>query len=635
LILLGAVSTSFGARSAGVDVTTYHYDAMRTGWNGGEAALSPDVVRGKNFGLRTIVALDDYVEGQPLVATSTTAEGTPRELIYVATMSNHIYAIDAETGAIVKDRQLSDPVPRGSLPGGCTDNGPNVGVESTPVIDLDRKTLYVIAYELSGAKKRYRLYALDLATLSDRIPPREITAQSTLDNGTVYTFDPEVSRQHAGLAESNGRIYAAFASFCDYEFGKARGWLLGWDAATLNEVAAAHLDNRLANSNSSFFLTSVWMSGASPAIDPAGNIFVVTGNSDPKGGSYTPPKDNLQESVVAVSGNLASVVSFFTPSNVDYLDKSDVDFGSGSVLLLPDVPGAIPHLAAAAGKDGKMYLLDRDRQPDGRMKAVAVKDIGGCWCAQSFFLGSDGAARIVSSGGTNAVVWRLQTAPTVDLIQESKSENIPRERFPGFFTVISSNGQISGTAIIWAIGSASNGDKRILGLYALDAKNGKLLYHSDQAGEWPETRHKANVVPVVANGRVYVASYQKLAIFGIGPPLSVASVAASTGGASTASKLPSAAHINLDHNGERWISGTIKTVSGPLLTLQTRKGETRVDAKIAIQSEHNVPLVEHNSVTGYGYVDSAGLLHARTITRASDDAGWWIPDHCNDCRRTK
>jgi hypothetical protein len=263
------------------------------------------------------------------------------------------------------------------------------------------------------------------------------------------------------------------------------------------------------------------------------------------------------------------------------------------------------------------------------MKALVVKDIGGCWCKQSFFVGSDGVSRIVSSGGTNAVVWRLQTSPTVDLIQESKSDAIPRGRFPGFFASISSNGLAPDTAIIWAVSSASNGDKRVLGLYALDGKNGRRLYQSDQAGDWPETRHKANIVPVIANGRVYVASYQRLAIFGLGQPFAVASKEVSP---SRTVALAASSGLN---QRERWITGTIKAIKGPLVILHTRHGETEVDAGIATRSEHNVPLVLDNNVTVYGNVDAGGLLHARTINRASDDTKWWTPDHCGECRATK
>jgi hypothetical protein len=175
-----------------------------------------------------------------------------------------------------------------------------------------------------------------------------------------------------------------------------------------------------------------------------GSLFVVTGNSDSNKNtsatSYS-PTNNLQESVVKLSPDLGTVLSYFTPSGpagVIPLDHDDIDFGSGGVMLLPYQPGPRQRLATAAGKIGQMFLLDRNNlggyNPNGPNNVLGTFDIGGCWCGQSYFLGSDGVGRVVSSGGNNAIVWRLQTSPNVTLAKESTSAALSSGQDAGFLT---------------------------------------------------------------------------------------------------------------------------------------------------------------------------------------------------------
>jgi len=640
---------------AQIPVTTYHYDTLRTGWNQNERTLTPANVSSSSFGLLLPkpVTLDDQVDAQPLVVPTVAIAGGIHEVVYVATENNTIYAIDPSTGAVLLSRNLGSPVPK---PLECANNGPNVGINSTPVIDLASKTMYVIAYTLENNVPVYRIHALDLSTLADKVPPVLVSASHTLTNLTTFTFDARYQRQRPALLAANGNIYAGFGSFCDWGGSSSRGWLLGWKAVSLTPLAANQLNDVQPPSNNPWFLSAIWMSGYGISADPAGDLYFVTGNST--AGTYD-GATNIQESVVKVSPDLTTLLGLFTPSDtqngVDALDARDDDFGSGGVLVLPDQSASsIPHLAVAAGKVGQMYLLNRDRMggyliseatgvgnggrlqvvglgasdglpyliwqdtngrwnpfgklpdpnvqfstittgvgnggrlqvvglgaadklpyliwqdtngswhwfgklPDtsgiqfssittgvgngGRLQVVGLGadgrsnliwqdtdgswrwygllpdvmpfvGIGGCWCGQSYFVGADGVGRVVSSGGSKVIVWKVQTSPTVALVKESSSADLPTGQEAGFFTTVSSNSNQAGTAVIWAVSRPSDTNPANVMLFAFSAANGSTLF-SATAGTWPNTLGNANIVPVVANGKVYVASHKQLTIFGL------------------------------------------------------------------------------------------------------------------------
>jgi hypothetical protein len=164
-------------------------------------------------------------------------------------------------------------VPYTDLPGNCSNNGPNVGIDSTPVIDTNAGLIYVITYTLESGKQTYRIHALSLSTLADEVPSVVVTASGTLNNGQNYAFQAAQDRQRPGLLLANGNIYAGFGSFCDNNANVSRGWVLGWQTGTLTPLPANHLNNLLASSPDNFFLTSVWMSGYGLAADTGGDIY--------------------------------------------------------------------------------------------------------------------------------------------------------------------------------------------------------------------------------------------------------------------------------------------------------------------------------------------------------------------------
>jgi hypothetical protein len=506
----------------GQAVTTYHVDNNRTGWNSHETVLTPANVGSSSFGLLHALQLNDQVDSQPLfVPAVNITVGTSKglhDVVYVATEGNTIYAIDAKTGTVLLKPNFGTPVAK---PLGCNNNGPNVGINSTPVIDLTSNTLYVMVYTQDATGPTYRMHALDLGSLTDKVTPVVVVASHTLLDGTTFNFNATYQRQRPGLLLANGNIYAGFGSFCDFSPNLSRGWLLGWSTGTLTPLGANQVLDIQATSPNTYFLSSIWMSGYGPSTDDSGNILFVTGNSDFSGTTYD-GITNIQESVVKVSSDLSTVVDVFTPSNQATLDENDQDFGSGGVMVLPDQPGTTPHTAVAAGKNGSMYLMNEDAlggYSTTTNNVLGTYTINACWCGQSYFVDpTDGLGRVVTSGGLSALVFKVQTSPTPALVKVSQSPAIVATvQDGGFFTSISSNGTAS--PIIWALSRPTSSKGNPLYLYAFNpesvTKGSMRQLVQILAGMWPNTKGNSNLVPLVADGEVFVASHNQLRIFGI------------------------------------------------------------------------------------------------------------------------
>lgn len=519
----------------------------------------------------------------------------------------------------------------------CTDSGQNVGINSTPTIDISTQTLYVIAYTLVAGSPTYHLHALDLRTLNDKPgSPVTISASHQLANGSVLNFNATVQRQRSALLQSHGNIYAAFASFCDAHPEESRGWLLGWDAHTLAALPANELTDTLASAPTPFFLSGIWMSGYGVAAEQDGDLFFVTGNSDPKGNTYS-GTTNIQESVVKMSANLSSVLSLFTPSNVFQLDHDDTDFGSGGVMVLPDQPGPKPLLAVAAGKDGRLFIMDRSALGGFNNPDVPKNvQIGECWCGPSYFKGSDGVGRVISSGGSQAKSWKINTAVTPALQPEASAPAIPlTPQDGGFFTTVSSDGTKPNTSLIWAISRPIDCEAPVTGCDGTAANNHLVLYAFNGTASgaalpqlwaglidtWPGMDaggKNMNLVPTVGNGRVYAPGFNHLVIFGLISP-------------GHARHAPPPRHEPppeprrlpppIPPGARFW--GPIRSIDGSHISLTLRTGKVlQVDVSEAVkEGTAIVPVVGRNVVVN-GTVDDKGVLHARTMWRATKRGGW-------------
>jgi hypothetical protein len=604
------------------NITTHHYNALRTGWNKHEAILTLSNVASSSFGPTIApVGLDEQVDAQPLVMRqqSIAGQGIHSTVVYVATENNTIYAIDGDTGAILLQRNLGTPV---KPFGNCPNNSDVIGIGATPVIDPSTGTLYVIADAQENGVATFRLYALKLHDLTDAIPSRVIKASHTLSDGSSYQFNPTVSRSRAALLLINGNVYAGFSSYCDFGNDRSRGWLLGWNASTLTPLSDKWLTNREATSPDNFFLTSIWMSGSGIASDGS-SVYFVTGNSDYSGTTRNKP-GNLTESVVKLSPDLTTLQSSFTPDEYPFLDQVDGDFGSGGILLLPDQP-SVPALATALGKDGLLFLMNRSALGGFHTDTNAVLDVhnaGGCFCAESYFTGSDGINRVVTSGGNRLQTWQVRTSPSPALVADSWTQHIQNGQDGGFFTTISSNGSSSG--IIWAVGRPDGSNNNAVYLNAFDANTGNSLVVNMIAGSWPNTEANANIVPVVTNGRVYVASYRQLSIFGLTSG-GAARVSMGTGIQQFASQ-PDLNRVAGDTQPDlNRVTGWVKSRSNSKIVLLTRTGTpVTVDPTEAIQARQFA--ISGDALTAVGQYHADRTLFAESISRAKSNPALWLPD---------
>ena len=506
------------------DVLTFHHDNLRTGWFSAETTLTASNVNSQSFGLLQTVMLDGRVDAEPLVVMHQNIVGQGfHDVVYVATENDSVYAIDANDGTILWQRKYGTAVP--DVYKLSDDNiFPIIGISSTPVIDRSRGVIYFVADHYGNKSDTFYLHKVLLSTGQNIQAPVAIQFTEKLPSGIQWTFNPRYNLQRPGLLESNASIYIAFGSNGDSRPQFSRGTILRYDAATLTQISG-QVTNQRHRYASPYYLTSIWQSGYAPAADDNGDIYFSTGNSDPKTPSYS--AHNHPHSMIRMPGDLSTVLDSFTPYNYFDLEVRDADVGSGGMMLLPDQPGSIPHLAVAGGKDGRAFLLDRDHMggftPGGPDNVLQVFNMGKCWCGPAFFVGSDGASYVLTGGRSGVISWKLQTSPTVQLTAQSSSGHDRTDGLPangGTVPVVSSNGTAPGSAVVWHVQkpatSTDNDPGTELTLWAFSGADLSQPLLSISAGTWVHAvNSNANLVPTIANGKVYIASNKQLRIFGL------------------------------------------------------------------------------------------------------------------------
>src|SRR5216684_1731944 len=351
---------------------TYHNDSMRTGRNQNETVLTPGNVNSAQFGKVFSFPVDGKIYAQPLYVPNVNIAGQgAHNVIYVATEHDSIYAFDADNlqGAPLWQTSFISPADGittlsiGTASGldiTCDSMQPEVGITGTPVIDAATNTMYLVARtkEVNGGNTNFvhKLHMLDITTGTDKPNSPVVIQASVPGSGTGYDgqgnvlWDPLIANQRSGLLLMNGVVYIAFASFCDPP--NYHGWLLAYDAASLQQLQAF-------NSSPNGWGNGIWGSGAAPAADSSGNIYVSTGNgtldSDFAGPNYG---DSILK--LSTNGGGLSLVDYFTPFNQFYLIGPDLDLGSGGVTVVPDQTTGPAHLLFGGGKSGDIYLLNRD-----------------------------------------------------------------------------------------------------------------------------------------------------------------------------------------------------------------------------------------------------------------------------------
>ena len=394
---------------------------------------------------------------------------------------------------------------------------------------------------------------------------------------------------------------------------------MGWKAKNLKPLKANDLTNRINHTAHNFFLTAIWMSGYGLAGSATGDVYFITGNSDWSGTAYDPVL-NASESVVQISADLSTVKHLYTPANVTQLEQNDGDFGAGGFMLLPPQRKQPSNLAVAAGKDAVMYVFNADDVSNGAGgggAAYSTANVGACWCGPSYYVGSDGKSRIVSSGESAVKTWILDAKGTPTLTLDKTVGSVESGVFfPGFFTSVSSNGTKAGSTVIWAVGRPTDFTQEALTLHAYDPEAGKQIF-TGSAGFWTNSWGDSNTVPAVANGKVYVATVKALLIYGL----------KKNGGAFAA--LPPAPAI-LPRKplppGLHEIRATVRAISGNMLTVELRDGKMlSLDATRAVQGYRvAAPSVGH-AVLARGTYEGE-VFKATILGHAPDHPTVWPGD---------
>src|SRR3989442_7615067 len=323
-----------------VAVLTQHNDNTRSGWNDKETALTTSNVNVQQFGAVFTLRVDDQVYAQPLVVGHVSVGGGDRNVVYIATVNNTLYAYDGDDGTLYWQRGVTAPGMRpprntdmtGACGGTYTNFSGNIGIVGTPVIDSARGTMYFVARSATGSTFVQYLHAVNIVDGNEIAgSPTKITATYS-GNGDgsvngVLAFDAQRQNQRQGLTLLNSTVYVTFSSHCDW--GPYHGWILGYDATTLQRQVVY-------NVTPNGYAGGMWESGMAMAAD-AGNLYVVAGNGTVGDGGDPTSLTNRGESALKLtpSGSTLQVTSYFTPNNYSFLNDFDLDYGTMGGFLIP------------------------------------------------------------------------------------------------------------------------------------------------------------------------------------------------------------------------------------------------------------------------------------------------------------
>ena len=526
-------------------VFTYHNDVARDGVNSQELSLTPTSVTSTKFGKIFSCAVDGAEYTQPLWVPSLTVGSSVHNVIFVATQHDSVYAFDADASPCIKLWQAAlldtahggtageTPVPTLDVgsPMQFQDIRPEIGITGTPVIDPATSTLYVVSKSEDLAHGFHqRLHALDLVTGNEKFAGPKVISASVPGSGDsncpstgTITFNPKTQHQRSALSLSNGVVYVAWASHEDAT--PYHGWVIGYNSGTLARVSVF-------NADPNGCLSGIWMAGGAPAFDSAGNLYVSTGNGTFDANSGTAPNNDYGNSVIRLTSSLA-VAGWFTPYDQFYLNQQDLDLGSSGVVVLPDQAAPFTHLLLAAGKEGKVYLLNRDNMgaycngcPSDTnviQSFAAFQNAGSFWGTPAFwqnraYLGGTQEPPLV---GDSLKVFDFN--PATELFNPTPSSLTTTVfGYPGSIPSVSSQGATNG--IVWTTDISQYGYPAPLQgpavLHAYDATNlATELWNSTQAsGNRDQAGNAVKfTVPTVANGKVYLGTRTEIDVYGLLP----------------------------------------------------------------------------------------------------------------------
>jgi len=512
-----------GSAWAQVSVTMERNDPSRTGANLSETALTTSNVNVNQFGKLYSYTIDGSLFAQPLYVPSVVIPGQgTHNVVYVATMNDVIYALDADSnavnGGVLWKVDLRNPaggvtaIPIANIVGsnGLNIVG-NVGIESTPVIDLTSSTIYLVArtMEVSGSTTNYvaRLHALDITNGTEKfggptVIQASVPGSGQGSSGGTLTFSSFFQNQRSSLVLANGSVIFSWASHEDeYDW---HGWVMAYNAKTLQQTSVFCSTPNGQNAG-------MWMSGRAPVVDSSGNLYYATGNGDWDGVS------SFGDSIIKLSttGGVLSLTDYFTPDNYQLLQSDDLDLGSSGPIMIPGTT-----LLITAGKTAEFFLLQSTN--------LGHESSGNTTALQDFSISGDIHAGPVfwnrtTGAGPTLYVWPADSN-SLQAFQFTNSRfNTTPLSYSSILTSsgetdatmsLSANGSTVGSGIVWATTGAANGDHGTVAgtLRAFDANNlGTELWDSqmddarDDSGVWAKYSP-----PTVANGKVYSATFSNL-----------------------------------------------------------------------------------------------------------------------------
>lgn len=503
-----ATSAAFSSISSGAQlvvenvmpgaVLTYHNDDARDGAFTQETTLMPSVVNSSQFGKLQSYPVDGQMYAQPLYVPQLGIGGATHNVVFVATENNTVYAFDAD-GVQSKplwSKNLGTPSPRNDTEG----ISPMIGITSTPVIDITTGTMYVVTTTTSGP---FYLHALDITSGSEKFSgPVPVTGSVSgtgwdSNGGTIPLEKGCYQRLSLALNPVTSEIYIGFGH-CNH------GWLLAYDKTSLQQKA-------IFNDTPDGAGGGLWNGGGAPVVDDlTGEVFIMTGvdQSDPPSG--------YNDSFLRLDGDDLSVEDFFQPDDASYLAANDADLGSGSPVLMPDNGSSTPHEIRGGGKDGKVFVVNRDDMGSfspttnnvietvqtGVQRFDNIFSTPAYWNGTLYFHCEADVLRAFS--------WSNDLLSSDPI---TKGQNIVNVH--GATVSISSNGSNNG--IVWEIDHSNHDSGGPAILRAYDASNiSSELYDSTQAG----SRDTAGLalkftVPTIAGGKVFVGTSNELDIYGL------------------------------------------------------------------------------------------------------------------------
>jgi len=488
---------------------------MRTGQNLNESVLTPANVNTTTFGFLFSLPVDGQIYAQPLYVAGLKIGGQVHNTVFVATEHDSVYAFDADTpGPPLWQTSFINPAAGittvSSADVNCTEAiAPEIGITSTPVIDPNSGTLYVVAATKENGTFFHRVHALDVMTGTEKVPPVVIQGNvaGTGDGSANVSFVSLKHLQRAALLLSNGALYIAFASYCDNT--PYHGWVFAYDAQTLNQIA-------LFNTTPNGGLGGIWQSGGGPAADANGNVFVMTGNGTFDGPSPGGNND-FGDSFLRLAPRALTQSDFFTPFDQATLEATDGDLGSGSPLLLPDQAVGPPHLVVSAGKGGTIYLVDRDNMggfiANGNDQQIIQSirgAVGSLFSTPAYF---QNTVYFLAKGD----VLRAFSLSNGKLGTSPASQSSTVFGFPGATPVISANGASNGIVWVLQTDQAEAGGPAVLHAYLATDVSTELYNSNQNPGRDNPGPAVKFTVPTVINGKVFVGTQTQLAVFGLLP----------------------------------------------------------------------------------------------------------------------